>query len=53
MAPWKAVNLPNSPLNDVLCTSNSRTRSGTSDLRRPNSMGCTSAFNMAKLEGAR
>ncbi|QQP31649.1 Hypothetical protein FKW44_025321, partial [Caligus rogercresseyi] len=43
-----AVNLPNSPLSDVLSTSDSRSRSGTSDLRRPNSMGSTAAVNIAK-----
>ncbi|QQP41926.1 Hypothetical protein FKW44_016438, partial [Caligus rogercresseyi] len=38
----KAANLLNFPLSDVLCTSDSRKRSGASDLRRPNSMGCIS-----------
>ncbi|QQP52377.1 Hypothetical protein FKW44_004517 [Caligus rogercresseyi] len=49
MATWKAVNLPNSTLSDVLYTSDSRTRSGKSDLRRSNFMGCTYAVNMAKI----
>ncbi|QQP51454.1 Hypothetical protein FKW44_012827 [Caligus rogercresseyi] len=48
MAAWKTVNLPYYSLSDMICTSDSRTRSGTSDLKCPYSVGCASAVNMAK-----
>ncbi|QQP38147.1 Hypothetical protein FKW44_018645 [Caligus rogercresseyi] len=41
MAAWKAVNLPNSPRSDVLCTSDFRTRGGRAKSGDLYAIGCS------------
>ena len=49
IAAWKAINIPNAALENVLVRYDSRTRGGLSDLRRPISTNCVAAVNMAKV----